>query len=131
MEFERIAKEGRKYGVGLVVITQRPSEVNRTVLSQSSNFIAMRLTNADDQNVVKKLLPDSIGNFAELLPILDIGEALIVGDASLLPSRIKIDEPQKKPNSATVKFWGEWSKERVENNITIAVEALRRQSKIE
>ncbi|MDB1931725.1 ATP-binding protein [Clostridium tertium] len=129
--FERIAKEGRKYGVGLVVITQRPSEVNRTVLSQSSNFIAMRLTNADDQNVVKKLLPDSIGNFAELLPILDIGEALIVGDASLLPSRIKIDEPQKKPNSATVKFWGEWSKERVENNITIAVEALRRQSKIE
>ncbi len=62
MSFERIAKEGRKYGVGLVVITQRPSEVDRTVLSQSSNFVAMRLTNADDQNVIKKLLPDSIGN---------------------------------------------------------------------
>ncbi len=65
--FERIAKEGRKYGIGLVVITQRPSEVDRTVLSQSSNFIAMRLTNADDQNVIKKLLPDSLGNFGELL----------------------------------------------------------------
>ena len=57
--FERIAKEGRKYGIGLVVITQRPSEVDRTVLSQSSNFIAMRLTNFDDQNVIKRLLPDS------------------------------------------------------------------------
>lgn len=127
--FERIAKEGRKYGVGLVVITQRPSEVNRTVLSQSNNFIAMRLTNADDQNVVKKLMPDSIGNFADLLPILDIGEALVVGDASLLPSRIKIKEPDHKPNSNTIKFWNEWSKESVENNIESAVESLRKQSK--
>lgn len=128
--FERIAKEGRKYGVGLVVITQRPSEVNRTVLSQSSNYIAMRLTNADDQNVIKKLLPDSIGNFAELLPILDIGEAIVVGDACLLPSRIVIDKPRQEPNSATVKFWSEWSKETVSDNIDVAVEALRRQSKL-
>lgn len=127
--FERIAKEGRKYGVGLVVITQRPSEVNRTVLSQSNNFIAMRLTNADDQNVVKKLMPDSIGNFADLLPILDIGEALIVGDASLLPSRIKIKEPDKKPDSNTIKFWQEWSKDGVSETIDSAVESLRRQSK--
>lgn len=129
MSFERIAKEGRKYGVGLIVITQRPSEVSRTVLSQSSNFIAMRLTNADDQNVVKRLLPDNLGNFAELLPILDIGEALIVGDASLLPSRIKIDEPVKKPSSATVKFWDKWSQETVNESISGAVESMRRQSK--
>ncbi|MCL2445416.1 MAG: ATP-binding protein [Oscillospiraceae bacterium] len=127
--FERIAKEGRKYGVGLVVISQRPSEVNRTVLSQSGNFIAMRLTNADDQNVIKKLLPDSLGDFAELLPILDIGEALVVGDASLLPSRIRVTMPNKKPNSNTLKFWDEWSKENVENYIDIAVESLRRQVK--
>lgn len=91
--FERISKEGRKYGVGLVVISQRPSEVNRTVLSQSNNFITMRLTNIDDQTVVKRLLPDSLGDYAEMLPILDIGEALIVGDASLLPSRIKVKSP--------------------------------------
>ncbi|MCU6795011.1 DUF853 family protein [Paenibacillus sp. WQ 127069] len=129
LSFERIAKEGRKYGVGLVVITQRPSEVNRTVLSQSSNFIAMRLTNADDQSVVKKLLPDSLGNFAELLPILDIGEALIVGDASLLPSRVKIAEPKQRPNSATVKFWDKWSEGVVPDVISIAVESLRKQSK--
>jgi DNA helicase HerA-like ATPase len=129
LSFERIAKEGRKYGVGLVVITQRPSEVNRTVLSQSSNFIAMRLTNADDQSVVKKLLPDSLGNFAELLPILDIGEALIVGDASLLPSRVKIAEPKQRPNSATVKFWDKWSEGVIPDVISIAVESLRKQSK--
>jgi uncharacterized protein len=129
LSFERIAKEGRKYGVGLVVITQRPSEVNRTVLSQSSNFIAMRLTNADDQSVVRKLLPDSLGNFAELLPILDIGEALVVGDASLLPSRVKIAEPTQRPNSATVKFWDKWSEEQVPDVISIAVESLRKQSK--
>jgi len=127
--FERIAKEGRKYGVGLVVITQRPSEVNHTVLSQSSNFIAMRLTNIDDQSVIKRLLPDSLGNFAELLPVLDIGEAIIVGDASLLPSRIKVEEPYNKPDSATVKFWDEWSKVDAPDVIGEAVEALRRQSR--
>lgn len=127
--FERISKEGRKYGVGLVVISQRPSEVNHTVLSQSSNFIAMRLTNAEDQNVIKKLLPDSIGNFADILPILNVGEAIAVGDASLLPSRILIDKPKIEPNSATVKFWTEWNRDKVSDNIDLAVEALRKQSK--
>ncbi|CUQ01328.1 Type IV secretory pathway%2C VirB4 components [Anaerotruncus colihominis] len=127
--FERISKEGRKYGVGLVVISQRPSEVNRTVLSQSNNFIAMRLTNADDQAVVKRLLPDSLGDYAEMLPILDIGEALIVGDSSLLPSRIRISPPTLRPRSATIDFWDEWSKETVPANIENAIEALRKQSK--
>ncbi len=127
--FERIAKEGRKYGIGLVIVSQRPSEVNRTVLSQSSNFIAMRLTNAEDQAVIKKLLPDSIGNFADLLPVLDIGEAIAVGDASLLPSRIVIDIPRQKPDSATVKFWDEWSRETAPDDIGAAVQAMRRQGR--
>lgn len=127
--FERIAKEGRKYGVGLVVITQRPSEVNHTVLSQSSNFLAMRLTNSDDQNVIKKLLPDSLGNFSDLLPILDVGEAIVVGDASMLPSRILIDTPEKKPDSATVRFWDKWSLNAVPDTISDAVQALRKQSR--
>ena len=127
--FQRIAKEGRKYGIGLVVISQRPSEVNKTVLSQSNNFIAMRLTNSEDQNVIRKLLPDSLGNFADLLPILDIGEAVVVGDASLLPSRIRISEPKNKPSSATIDFWDEWSKDRSPDVIKDAVEAMRRQSK--
>ena len=128
--FERIAKEGRKYGVGLVVITQRPSEVDRTVLSQSSNYVAMRLTNSDDQNVIKRLLPDSIGNFGEILPILDVGEALVVGDASLLPSRIIISKPNPEPNSSTVKFWDEWSKETTDASVvSSAVENMIKQSK--
>ena len=127
--FERISKEGRKYGIGLVVISQRPSEVNRTVLSQSNNFIAMRLTNVDDQSVVKRLLPDSLGDYAEMLPILDIGEALVVGDASLLPSRIRISPPTLKPRSATIDFWDEWSKSTTTVDISGAIEALRKQSK--
>lgn len=127
--FERISKEGRKYGVGLVVISQRPSEVNRTVLSQSNNFIAMRLTNVDDQSVVKRLLPDSLGDYAEMLPILDIGEALVVGDASLLPSRIRVSAPTLKPRSATIDFWDEWSNETTAVDLSGAIEALRKQSK--
>ena len=127
--FERISKEGRKYGIGLVVISQRPSEVNRTVLSQSNNFIAMRLTNVDDQSVVKRLLPDSLGDYAEMLPILDIGEALVVGDASLLPSRIMVSEPSNKPRSDTVKFWTQWSRDSVPSTLKNAVDAMRRQSK--
>jgi hypothetical protein len=129
VNFERISKEGRKYGIGLVVISQRPSEVNRTVLSQSNNFIAMRLTNVDDQAVVKRLLPDSLGDYAEMLPILDIGEALVVGDASLLPSRIKVTQPNLKPRSATIDFWDEWAKNSVTIDIGAAIEALRKQSK--
>ncbi|RLB89390.1 MAG: ATPase [Deltaproteobacteria bacterium] len=125
--FERIAKEGRKYGVGLVVISQRPAEVNRTVLSQCNNFIAMRLTNAEDQSVIRRLMPDTLGGFAELLPILDIGEALVVGDAAMLPSRIRIDEPRKRPSSATVDFWDRWAERTIENGISDAVEALRKQ----
>lgn len=127
--FERISKEGRKYGIGLVVISQRPSEVNRTVLSQSNNFIAMRLTNVDDQSVVKRLLPDSLGDYAEMLPILDIGEALVVGDASLLPSRIRVSPPNLKPRSATIDFWDEWSKTSNKVDIVSAIESLRKQSK--
>lgn len=129
--FERIAKEGRKYGVGLVVISQRPSEVNKTILSQCNNFVALRLTNADDQNVIKRLLPDNLGGFAELLPVLDTGEALVVGDASLLPSRIRIAEPNNKPNSNTIDFWDEWKVCNKENSIRRAVKSWRTQSMLE
>lgn len=126
--FERIAKEGRKYGVGLVVISQRPSEVNRTVLSQCNNLVTMRLTNAEDQSVVRRLLPDSLGGFSDLLPILDTGEALVVGDASLLPSRIRIAEPTAHPNSGTVDFWDEWSKDAPVGAIPAAVSGWRKQT---
>lgn len=126
--FARIGKEGRKYGIGLVVVSQRPSEVNRTVLSQCNNFIALRLTNAEDQNVIQRLLPDSLGGFAELLPILDTGEAIVVGDASLLPSRIRIAEPTNKPASGTINFWDEWGKKSILDAVPQAVHSLRCQN---
>ena len=126
--FERIAKEGRKYGVSLVVISQRPSEVNKTMLSQCSNFVSMRLTNAEDQGVIKRLLPDSLGGFSDILPTLDTGEALVVGDASLLPSRIRIDEPKNKPNSGTVNFWDEWQKPVKDKRLSVAVDNWRKQN---
>ncbi|MBE9527542.1 MAG: ATP-binding protein [Proteobacteria bacterium] len=126
--FERIAKEGRKYGTSLVVISQRPSEVNKTILSQCSNFVAMRLTNADDQSVIKKLLPDSLGGFSDILPTLDTGEALIVGDASLLPSRIRVGEPNNKPNSGTVDFWSVWHADVAGGRLDAAIDNWRKQN---
>jgi hypothetical protein len=126
--FERIAKEGRKYGIGLVVISQRPAEVNRTVLSQCSNVIAMRLTNGDDQSVIKRLLPDSLGSFGDLLPVLDTGEALVVGDASLLPTRVRVAKPSQEPDSQTVPFWDRWNDKEPKADTENAVGAWRRQS---
>lgn len=127
--FERIAKEGRKYGVGLVIISQRPSEVNRTVLSQCNNFISLRLSNLEDQNVIKRLLPDNLGNIADNLSLLDVGEAIVVGDATLLPSRIKIDEPSIIPSSQTVQFWNEWDSDENKQELGKAVDNMIRQAK--
>ncbi len=128
--FERIAKEGRKYGVSLVIVSQRPSEVNKTVLSQCNNFVAMRLTNPDDQNIIKRLFPDNLEGFANTLPTLDIGEALIVGDSVLLPTRVKIDEPSPncQPESQTINFWAEWSKDKISNDFDQSVTSWRKQS---
>lgn len=126
--FERIAKEGRKYGVGLVVISQRPSEVNKTVLSQCNNLVAMRLANAQDQTVVRRLLPDSLGGFSDLLPILDTGEALVVGDASLLPSRIRITAPKNEPSGCTINFWDKWATSNPTSSIVEAVNSWRKQN---
>ena len=127
--FERIAKEGRKYGVSLVVISQRPADVSKTILSQCGNFIAMRLTNPEDQNVIRRLFPDSLGDFAEMLPILDVGEGLVVGDASLLPSRVILDKPKIQPNSSTIDFWDKWNEDKKSTTWEKAVKALRQQQK--
>jgi uncharacterized protein len=129
--FERIAKEGRKYGFSLVVISQRPSDVSRTILSQCNNFLALRLTNDTDQGVIKRLVPDSLAGLTEILPLLDTGEALMLGDAVLLPTRIKLDLPKLPPNSATREFWREWSEKQSDNSaITQAVESLRSQTRL-
>jgi len=127
--FERIAKEGRKYGVALLVASQRPSDVSTTILSQCNNVVSMRLTNSDDQNVVKRLMPESLSGLTDVLPILDTGEALVVGDSVLLPSRIKITAPEEPPQSSTRDFWKEWKKATVDVNFAEVVDKLRRQSR--
>lgn len=128
--FERIAKEGRKYGFSLLVVSQRPSDVSRTILSQCNNFLALRLTNDSDQNVIKRLMPDSLVGLTAMLPLLDTGEALLLGDAVLLPTRIKLDQPQVKPDSATRDFWKEWGTLRPDEKLLeAAVECLRSQAR--
>lgn len=130
MSFERIAKEGRKYGVSLLVVSQRPSDVSKTILSQCNNFLSLRLTNDTDQSVIKRLMPESLAGLTDILPLLDTGEAILLGDAVLLPSRICIDKPSIQPDSATRNFWKEWgSNASDEDAIRIAVEDLRRQTR--
>lgn len=127
--FEKIAKEGRKYGVALMIVSQRPSDVSATILSQCNNIISLRLTNADDQATVRKLLPESLESLLEALPIMDVGEAMVVGDSVLLPSRIKIDPPAEKPLSATIDFWSRWQEDVTNADFTLAVENMRRQNR--
>jgi hypothetical protein len=128
--FERIAKEGRKYGFSLLVVSQRPSDVSKTILSQCNNFLSLRLTNETDQNVIKRLMPDSLAGLTSILPLLDTGEALMLGDAVLLPSRIKLDIPAITPDSATREFWREWGTQASDANaIEKAVECLRSQTR--
>lgn len=128
--FERIAKEGRKYGCSLVVVSQRPSDVSRTILSQCNNFLVLRLTNESDQQVVRRLMPDSMAGVTDILPLLDTGEALLLGDSILLPTRIRLDKPVIRPDSGTRDFWSDWvSKQPDEAAIKEAVETLRRQTR--
>lgn len=108
---ERIAKEGRKYGVTLLLASQRPSEISETIFSQCNNFIAMRLTNPNDQNYVKKLLPDTLGNLIEKMPSLKAGEALLIGESVVLPSIVQIEECPLPPSSNDIPYWELWKDE--------------------
>jgi len=108
---ERIAKEGRKYGVTLLLASQRPSEISETIFSQCNNFIAMRLTNPVDQGYVKKLLPDTLGSLVDQMTSFKQGEALIVGESIILPSIIQIDRCDKQPSSNDIPYWQLWKEE--------------------
>lgn len=108
---ERIAKEGRKYGVTLLLASQRPSEISETIFSQCSNFIAMRLTNPTDQGYVKKLLPDSLGSLIDKMTSLRQGEALVVGESIILPSIVQIDPCDEPPSSNDIPYWQLWKDE--------------------
>lgn len=108
---ERIAKEGRKYGLNLMVVSQRPSEVSETIFSQCNNFIVLKLTNVNDQNCIKNLLPDNNSSLVDTLPTLAAGECLVVGDAVPLPAVVKMSMPNPAPSSSNVNVYDEWNKD--------------------
>lgn len=108
----RLAKEGRKYGIGMMLVSQRPADVEGTVLSQCNSWLVLRLTNSDDQQHVTRFLPDNLAGLAKLLPSLSRQEALFVGDGAALPARIRIRTlPEDQlPESNDVSYGDGWSK---------------------
>ena len=109
----RIAKEGRKYGVGLGLISQRPSELDESILSQCNTLIALRMSNQQDQNFVQRALPDSVRSLVDVLPALRTQEALAVGEGAVIPVRLRFDDLQEehRPQSADVPFAERWKED--------------------
>ncbi len=129
LAMERIAKEGRKYGVGLTVVSQRPHELSETVLSQCSNFLCMRLTNPDDQNYVRSLVPEGEDKLTQTLSSLGRGEGLILGEATPLPARVQIDIPSPPPNSQDADFFNHWRESQDEVDVANIVHMWRSQQR--
>ncbi|MBR1231695.1 ATP-binding protein [Bradyrhizobium sp. AUGA SZCCT0182] len=110
---QRILKEGRKYGLGALLVSQRPSELDETLLSQCGTFVALRLTNGQDQGRVKSAVPDELAGLVDLLPALRTGEAIITGEATQIPSRVRVQLIEPRPNSGdpeVSKLWSDKSK---------------------
>lgn len=107
----RIAREGRKYGLGLMLVSQRPADVEGTVISQCGTWLILRLTNSADQNHVARFLPDSLSGLTRTLPSLGQQEALFVGEGAALPARVRVRDlnEEQLPKSATAEFAKGWS----------------------
>jgi hypothetical protein len=120
--FERIAKEGRKFGLSLIIASQRPSDVSATVLSQCANFIVHRIQNPDDIDFFKKILPTASRDLLDQLPILAPGDGLLVGSAVNVPARVKVRKPSPAPTSETPKPWQSWQKSEPKFNVDEAIE---------
>jgi len=108
---EQVFKEGRKFGLGALIISQRPAEISETILAQVGTYIALRLTNSSDQAVVKASAPDNLNTLINLLPSLRTGEAIIVGEAIKIPSRVRIELNTPRPTSDDPKLVECWRKE--------------------
>lgn len=125
---ERIAKEGRKYGISLTVISQRPREVSSTILSQCGSFLCLRISNPDDQAYVRNLLPDSVRGITSMFSTLRRGEAILLGDSVMMPTRIRISRPDPQPQSGDVSFADTWSAAPIELDVDGVLVAWRAQS---
>ena len=106
---ERVAKEGRKYGVSAMIISQRPSELSETVLSQCNSMVILRLNNPDDQAYVNKVVSDQFSSLIRMLPSLRPGEGFVLGDAVLMPMRTLIELPRQLPESGDMDYFKCWS----------------------
>jgi len=108
---KKIAKEGRKYGVGAMVISQRPSEIDETILSQCGTFFALRLSNPSDRSRVQGTLPDGLVSLLDVLPVLRTGEVIVMGEAAKLPMRCRVTLPsdEYRPKSSDPKVTEQWS----------------------
>lgn len=93
---QRIVKEGRKYGIGAMIVSQRPSEINSTILSQCGTIVSLRLSNSTDRSHVTGTVTDNLDGLMSMLPILKTGEAIIVGESVKLPMRTQINPPEKE-----------------------------------
>ena len=111
----RICKEGRKYGIGALIVSQRPSDLDTSILSQCGTFITLRLSSSDDQSIIRSSIPDNSSNLAETLPSLRTGEAIVVGEAIQIPSRILIPLMKPRPDSHDAEPSKEWKKTDIEN----------------
>ena len=124
---ERIAKEGRKYGISLTVISQRPREVSATILSQCNSFLCLRLSNPDDQSYVRNLLPDSVRGITSMFSTLRRGECILLGDSVMMPTRIRIDKPNPTPQSDDTSFYKAWNEDPAPVDVASVLDAWRRQ----
>lgn len=111
LALSRIAKEGRKYGVSLGLVTQRPSEISETILSQCNTLIALRMSNEQDQDFVRRAMPENAAGLLSALPSLRTQEAVVVGEGVTVPMRIRFDDlsPDHRPASSTARFSTAWS----------------------
>jgi hypothetical protein len=127
---QRIVKEGRKFGIGAMVVSQRPSEVDETILSQCGTFFSLRLTNASDRGKVQAALPDSLSGIVDSLPVLRTGEAIITGEAAKLPVRCRITLPEagKRPSSEDPLVVKSWCKARAEEDYEAVAATWRSQN---
>ena len=111
----RIAREGRKYGIGLMLVSQRPSDIESTVISQCGTWLVLRLTNAADQQHVSRFLPDGLSGMTKALPNLAQQEAIFVGEGAAMPARVRIRDltDEQLPKSETAKFAKGWTLDRL------------------
>ena len=115
--FERIAREGRKFGVSLIISSQRPSELSKTILSQCNTFIVHKLQNPEDQRYIRQIVSSANEELLNQLPILPQQHAIIMGEAVRTPSQVRINDITKKPDSNNPKFIEQWLKGKSEIEI--------------